>query len=88
MTTAAQDSFRKTTQELAPGVYVPATDGNAYDLYPAFALDEGLIGLGWESLAEQLAGAGRVTIDGFGGVMWENLRERLDAALRARGIAA
>ncbi len=74
--------WRRTTQELMPADPQPRTDG--YDIYGAFAVD-GTIHRGFAALAQQLEGASRVIVDGYGGVFWEHFREHLDAALRAEG---
>ena len=79
------DPFRKTTQRLAP-VEWTATAPGRYDIYPTFPLG-GPMGVGYDALAEKLAGEGVVVLDGYGGVLWDHLRESLDAALRRRGVS-
>lgn len=81
------DDRRTTTQEVAPARTVPAPAGQ-YDLYPAFSLAGGTIDVGFDALAERLAGEKRVVIDGYGGVFFEDARERLEKALSARGLTA
>ena len=74
---------RSTSQHLLPAHPEPVA---GYDIHPTHPLlPAGAIGLGHDSLADRLAGATRVVIDGFGGVLWEEFRERLNAALTARG---
>jgi mannose-6-phosphate isomerase class I len=59
-----------------------------YDIYPAHPLGPGQIQQGFDLLAERLADADRVVIDGFMGVDWEGLRAGLEAALERRGRRA
>ncbi len=79
--------WRKTTQELLPTRHV-ATPAGQYDLYPGFPLESGKIELGYDALAQRLAGESRVIIDGYGGVFWDVLRARLDRALAQQGVQA
>lgn len=83
--------WRKTTQHLMPA-RVEETGQDAvsgqYNIYPALRLGEGQIEGGFAALAQRLAGAGQVMIDGYPGVVWADFRERLDAALHARGMCA
>ncbi len=79
--------FRRTTQKLAP-VFHPPTDPGCYDIYPAFPIGSGRIGLGFESLARRLASHPVLVIDGYGGVLWEFFRESLDRELRTLGVQA
>lgn len=84
---ADSSAFRQTAQHLMPAAPPPAPDGQ-YDLYPGFPIGPGKIQLGFDALAEALAGAPQVVVDGYPGVLWEQLRAGLDAALRRRGVAA
>jgi hypothetical protein len=77
--------WRKTTQKLAPAYHTPTPAGQ-YDIYPGFPIGSGKIELGYQALADRLAGHRRVIIDGYGGVFWHNLRTQLDAVLTRRGI--
>ena len=83
--------WRKTTQHLMPA---RAADANrdappsGYHIYPAHDLGDGAIEGGFPALAQRLAGAGRIIIDGYPGVLWADFQERLDAALRALGVHA
>ena len=94
MTAAATPSglpnpWRKTTQHLMPSRRTEVMEGR-YDIYPSFSLGAGRIEGGFDALAQRLAAAGQVIIDGFPGVLWEDFRARLAAALhalrRARGL--
>ena len=77
--------FRKTSQHLMPAIRPPASAGQ-YDLYPAFPVGPGQIQLGFSALADRLAKAGQVVIDGYPGVLWENFRARLETELGRRGL--
>jgi len=72
--------FRKTSQHLLPAIRPPAAAGQ-YDIYPAFSVGPGQIHLGFGALAERLATASQVVIDGYPGVLWEDFRTRLDLEL-------
>ena len=76
--------FRKTSQHLLPAIRPAALDGQ-YDIYPAFLVGPGQIELGFDALAEKLAGIRQVVIDGYPGVLWENFRQQLEATLSRRG---
>lgn len=76
------EAFRRTTQELLPARPEPV---EGYDIHPTHPMRPGAIAIGHDALADRLAGASRVVIDGFGGVLWEEFRGRLDAALTDRG---
>lgn len=84
---AQPETFRKTAQYLLPAQRPPAPAGQ-YDLYPAFPLGPGKIDLGFDALANRLAEAAQVVIDGYPGVLWEDFRRRLDEALRRHGVQA
>src|SRR5690242_7281153 len=75
------NAYRKTSQHLLPATH-PSTPAGQYDVYPAFPLGGGQIQLGFRALAERLAAARQVVIDGYPGVRWEDLRARLEAELR------
>jgi hypothetical protein len=62
--------FRKTSQHLMPANRPPATAGQ-YDLYPGFPVGPGQIHLGFSALADRLAAARQVVIDGYPGVLME-----------------
>lgn len=73
-------SYRKSKQHLCP-VEHPEIEKGYYDIYPAFPLPQGKVYIGFDSLADVLAGKNTVIIDGYGGVFWHDFRERLDLAL-------
>jgi mannose-6-phosphate isomerase class I len=64
------------------------TPPRQYDPYPAYPLGSGLIDLGFDALAQKLAGAETLVIDGYPGVLLGHFRAGLDAALSARGVRA
>jgi hypothetical protein len=81
--------WRKTTQHLMPAHIAQSGQelvAGQYDIYPAHDLGSGQIEAGFDGLAQRLAGAGQVMIDGFPGVLWVDFRERLGAALMALGV--
>ncbi len=80
-------ALRKTSQELAPLLH-PSVSHGQYDIYPAFPIGDGKIGVGIEALADALRHHSRVIIDGYIGIFWDHLRDELDAALHAKGVAA
>ncbi len=87
---AGEETWRKTTQALAPVMHEPTAPGT-YDLYPTYpAAGEVLEGYGALAalVAEGLAEGGVVRIDGYVGVFWEELRAGLGAALEAGGARA
>ena len=81
--------WRKTTQHLLPAQRT-AADAEArpgqYNIYPALQLGAGQIEGGFPALAQRLAGARQVVIDGYPGVLWADFRERLSAALYGLGM--
>src|SRR5690606_11440580 len=82
---AGTDALRQTIQPLLPLERRDrSTDG--YDIFPSFAIAEGVIHSGHEALAERLSECNRVVIDGYAGVYWERFREELDRTFRQRGI--
>lgn len=81
------ENFRKTSQELLPAqLSQPRPDH--YDIYPTFPLGAGKIEIGYDRLAQKLAGSPHLMIDGYSGVLWENFQHELDAALRNCGVEA
>lgn len=81
--------WRKSTQYLMPARLADANRESVagqYDIYPTRDLGSGQIEAGFDALAQRLAGAGRVTIDGYPGVLWADFRERLDVALTTLGV--
>jgi mannose-6-phosphate isomerase class I len=87
MMSASSQPFRKTTQKLAPIEHSPMPAGT-YDIYPAYPIGTRKIGVGYRSLAEQIAGlrSPTITIDGYIGIMWEDLVADLDAEFRQLGL--
>jgi mannose-6-phosphate isomerase class I len=79
------ESWRKTTQRLAPAKHTASSPGN-YDLYPSFPLESGKIALGFEALVDLIANSNCVVLDGYGGVFWEDFRSRLENVFSARNI--
>ena len=81
-------AIRKTTQHLAPAKRKKLPAGT-YDIYPAFPIASGSIGLGYDTLASRIieSGARTVTLDGFSGVFWANVGYHLDIALSKLGIS-
>ena len=77
--------WRKTTQHLMPSRRHALTD-TRYDIYPSFSLGPDRIAGGFAALAQQMAGAQQVIIDGFPGVIWPDFRDRLAAELHALGV--
>jgi mannose-6-phosphate isomerase class I len=77
--------WRKTSQRLAPATHTPSAVGH-YDLHPGFPVGPGKIDLGFEALADLIAGQTQVILDGYGGVFWEDFRERLEQVLKARSV--
>lgn len=75
--------YRKSDSFLLP-VKAPEPAAGEYALYPAFEID-GMISDRIELLAERLAGAERIVIDGYEGVLWEMLIPRLVGALERTG---
>ncbi len=63
-----------------------------YDLFPTFPLADGQIQAGYAALAEIIAGridagARRIAVDGFAGILWSLLREALESALEPFQLA-
>jgi mannose-6-phosphate isomerase class I len=58
----------------------------AYNIYPGYPVSPGEIQLGFAPLAQRLAAAQQIIIDGMGGVLWEDFRERLERALASCGV--
>ncbi len=78
---------RKTTQKLLPIRWQP-TEAGQYDIYPAFPIGNGKIGMGYEALASKMRRHQRIVIDGYIGVFWDELQAELDRALRLLGVTA
>jgi hypothetical protein len=80
----ATNSFRKTTQFLAPATH-SSPDG-VFNIYPGQPIGSGRIELGFLALARRIVQHDHVVLDGMGGVMWEDLRARLTLALAEIGV--
>lgn len=76
------NSFRKTSQQLAPAQHAPLPAGQ-YDIYPGFDIGSGKIDAGYDALAQKLANHAIIILDGFGGILWEDIRNKLGAAFAA-----
>jgi len=59
---------------------------NSYDIYPAFSLGDGLISMGFRSLAERISSSKMVMIDGYAGIFYDDFREHLSRELENMGI--
>lgn len=78
-------TFRKSTQPVMPHTR-PSPSIGQYDLYPGFPIGSGKIHLGYDALADYMAEARQVVIDGYPGVLWENFRACLDRELSRRRL--
>lgn len=77
-------NVRKTSQPELPVRKEPRVAG--YDIYPSFDIGSDLIGVGYKSLAERLANASVLKIDGYVGVIFEDVQVSLKNAFNALGI--
>jgi mannose-6-phosphate isomerase class I len=77
--------WRKTNQYPLPSAKPEVTEGK-YDIYPSLKLEDNLIYVGFESLAQIIAQHKTVIIDGYAGVFFEQFRKNLDIGLKKRGI--
>ena len=86
------EKWRNTAQHLMPatkqGSPKDGTDGDSYDIYPTLQIEEGLIFVGFDSLAERLKKERIVIVEGYTGVFYNWFREGLDQALRRLNIQA
>jgi hypothetical protein len=81
--------WRKTTQHLMSAHAAAAGQelvAGQYNIYPAHDLGAGQIEAGFPALAQRIADAGQVMIDGYPGVLWADFCERLNAALTALSV--
>jgi mannose-6-phosphate isomerase class I len=81
------ENWRNTAQHLMP-VIKDRTAKGRYDIYPTLEIEGGLIGVGFDSLAEKIKGERTVIIDGYTGVFYDWFREGLDQALRKMHVHA
>jgi len=78
-----QKTYRNTSQHLLPVEKNNSPSG--YDVYPTFKLDDNLIEVGYETLADWIAEEESVIIDGYGGVLWEDFVSQLNQHLQDKG---
>ena len=76
--------FRKTTQYLLPVEKREIKEG--YDIYPVHDLGSGKVFSDYVSLAEKMAEAGTVVIDGYVGVRFDMILKKLAAAFASIGV--
>ena len=81
------EPFRHSSQPPAPG-RLPVRETGRYELYPSSRIPYGKIELGFQALAERLAGQGCIACDGYAGVLWQDFRRKLDESLRRHGLTA
>jgi len=79
--------WRKSYEPLLP-LEKPNLPMGQYDPYPAFPVGRNRFLVGYDALAQILAGQRFVVVDGEVGVFWDILRERLDEALQRLGVCA
>ena len=77
--------WRKTDQYLLPEVKPSPTEGK-YDIYPTYKLRDNQIYSGFDSLAEKISEHRVVILDGYVGVFYNHFRNKLDEALKSKGI--
>ena len=77
-------NWRKTAQYLMPAKKEKTATGE-YDIYPTLRLEEGKIGIGFESLAKTLANEKVLIIDGYIGVFYDDFSKKLDAEFNRLG---
>jgi mannose-6-phosphate isomerase class I len=79
-------TLRKTAQYLMPAQRSgPSHTAEAYNIYPAFALDANKIFNGYESLATWIIEKKEVVIDGYVGVFWDQVQAAINNCLKAQG---
>jgi len=79
--------YRRSAQSLLPKRSA-ATSPGEYNMYPAYALEDGKIEHGFDDLARHLSGHSQIAIDGYVGVLWDHFRTQLDTSLRKQGVNA
>jgi len=79
-------NWRKSSQNLAPARHQAKPNGS-YDLYPAFPLEDGQIGLGFHALAQTLRQHPLIVMEGQTAVLWEHLRQALQTAFDSLHIS-
>jgi len=76
--------WRKTAQFIMPAKKEEVKEGE-YDIYPTIRLEEGKIGIGYESLAKSLSGEKVLIIDGYLGVFFDDFSKKLNAEFARLG---
>ena len=77
---------RLTQQHLMPIKYEINERQETYNIYPSFEIENGLINVGFESLAKEISNYKSICIDGFIGVDWVSFIEKLTFALEDLNI--
>tara|TARA_R110002049_G_scaffold307720_2_gene509199 strand:+ start:22318 stop:24093 length:1776 start_codon:yes stop_codon:yes gene_type:complete len=77
-------NLRETTQYELPLLKTNSVDG--YDIYPTHKIEDNLIKIGYDSLAEELKGHKCIKIDGYIGVIFEEIKEKLTASFKKNNI--
>ncbi len=80
-------NWRKTGQHLMPAMKNGGGKGK-YDIYPTMEVGEGMIYVGFESLAYRIKAEKTVIIEGYTGVFYDSFRKNLDQSLRKSGVKA
>jgi mannose-6-phosphate isomerase class I len=75
--------YRKTEQALLPATLPKAPEH--YRLYPHTELGPGIIGLGYEALAEVLSQHSTIILEGYSGVLWDRVCDALEQSLKNVG---
>jgi len=76
--------WRKTAQFIMPAKKEEVKEGE-YDIYPTLRLEEGKIGIGFDSLAKILADEKVLIFDGYVGVFFDDFSKNLDAEFARLG---
>src|SRR5690606_13238054 len=84
ITSNASARWRNTKQEIMPAT-VGATDRGGLNIYPSHPLDEGIIYMGNEPLAQWIIEQKTVVIDGYVGVFWNRIVKALTLEFEKRG---
>lgn len=77
-------NWRKTAQFIMPAKKEEVMESE-YDIYPTLRLEEGKIGIGFESLAKTLANEKLLVVDGYVGVFYDDFSTKLDAEFNRLG---
>ena len=79
-----REGFRKTDQYLIP-LRKPASAPGYYDIYPSFKLESGKIGVGVQTLIDEVRNHRTLILDGYTGVLFDRLAEIIARELRKSG---